>query len=206
VPSYGTQAERIDQFLFDHKDAMLFIAAGNEGTDENGIPDAGSVSDPATAKNAVVVGASLNANDIGFGGDAGSRAWFSSVGPAVPPDALLRVAPILMAPGDDGGDLANQGVDSEFHCRTQDNDQAEPVECDLVRGQSGTSFSSAAAAGAAMLVRDYFLQGTYPDGTTTNPGNEADQVHDGLQPDRGCQVQQRAGLRPDPARQRPAAR
>jgi hypothetical protein len=178
TPQYDLQAQRVDQFLFDHRDAMVFIAAGNEGddTDNNGIPDPGTVSSPATAKNAVVVGASYNANDTGTGFDANSRTGFSSVGPAVPADALLRVAPLLMAPGDDQFSLANMGVDSEFHCRTQDNDQDAPVECDLVRGLSGTSFASPAAAGAGLLVRDYFHQGFYPDGTTTNPNNAGDQV------------------------------
>jgi hypothetical protein len=178
TPQYDLQAQRVDQFLFDHRDAMVFIAAGNEGSDTNndGIPDPGTVSSPATAKNAVVVGASYNANDTGTGATANSRTGFSSVGPAVPADSLLRVAPLLMAPGDDQFSLGNMGVDSEFHCRTQDNDQDAPVECDLVRGLSGTSFASPAAAGAGLLIRDYFNQGFYPDGSTSNPSNEADQA------------------------------
>jgi hypothetical protein len=38
------------------------------------------------------------------------------------------------------------------------------------------SVSAAAASGAALVVRDYFAQGFYPDGTASNPGNASDLV------------------------------
>jgi hypothetical protein len=79
-----------------------------------------------------------------------------------------------MAPGTDAGTL---GLASEFHCRSNDNDQAiTPVECDVITGQISTSFASGAAAGAGLLVRDYFAMGFYPDGTNSNPGNASDKV------------------------------
>jgi hypothetical protein len=167
--TYGTDAIDVDQFLFDKKDAMVFISAGNSAQDTNqdGFPDASSVSTPATAKNASVIGASFSANPSGSGPNA--RAGFSSVGPVLGG----RIAPLLMAPGADAGGL---GEASEYNCRSLDNDQANPVECDEANGLSGTSFSSPAAAGAALVVRDYFAQGFYPDGTDTNPGNGTDQV------------------------------
>jgi len=68
------------------------------------------------------------------------------------------------------------GMDSPYACRTNDNDQSDPVECDLVQSLSSTSFAAAAASGAALLVRDWFQQGFYPDGTASNAGNAADQV------------------------------
>ncbi len=167
--TYGTDAIDVDQFLFDKKDALVFISAGNSAQDTNqdGLPEPSSVSTPATAKNAAVIGASFSANTSGTGPNA--RAGFSSVGPVIGG----RVAPLLMAPGADAGGL---GEASEYNCRTVDNDQANPVECDEANGLSGTSFSSPAAAGAALVVRDYFAQGFYPDGTDTNSGNGADQV------------------------------
>lgn len=166
---YGGDATDVDQFLFDNKDAMVFISAGNGGQDTNadGIPDPNTVSTPATAKSAVVVGASFSANNSGTGPN--SRVGFSSVGPVVGG----RVAPILMAPGADAGGL---GMAAEYSCRSLDNDQNNPVQCDIAQGLSGTSFSSPLAAGSAVLVRDYFAQGFYPDGTSANSGNAADQV------------------------------
>lgn len=174
-PSYGTGvsgAQRIDQFMFDQKDAIVFVSAGNAGTDANRdtYPDNGSVSDPATTKNGVSVGASNNAND-GGADYTKRRASFSSVGPATA--ASQRVAPLVMAPGEDVGGL---GIASEFNCRSNDNDQVGSVECDINQGSSGTSFASPAAAGSAMLVREYFAKGFYPDGTDLNPTNSADVV------------------------------
>jgi len=170
---YDSDAQKVDQFLFDKSDAMIFVAAGNSGRDKNAdrIPDPNTVGSPATAKNAIVVGASRNADDLGDPDLPESRWVSSSNGPATV--ASNRIAPLLMAPGTDAGGL---GLASEFHCRTNDNGQSDPVECDVISGQISTSFANAAAAGAGLLVRDYFAQGFYPDGTNTNPGNNADKV------------------------------
>jgi hypothetical protein len=169
APVYSTNATKIDQFLFDKKDAMVFVSAGNEGIDidNDGVPDPNTISDPASAKNAVVVGASTNAN----GASGLTRAGFSSVGPATQTNA--RIAPLLMAPGADNG---GTGFASEFACRSTDNDQTNPVDCQVSSGAQGTSFSSPAAAGTALVVRDYFAQGFYPDGTASNASNASDQV------------------------------
>ena len=87
------------------------------------------------------------------------------------------MAPLLMAPGTDFGAFsANMGMDSAYACRSTDNDQSAPVECDIAQGLSSTSYAAAAASGTALLVRDYFQQGFYPDGTSSDPGNAADQV------------------------------
>ncbi|HEX6852516.1 MAG TPA: hypothetical protein VF139_14050 [Candidatus Polarisedimenticolaceae bacterium] len=169
LPSYSTNARRIDEFLFDYKDAMVFVSAGNEGTDLNidGVPDPNTISDPASAKNAIVVGASTNAN----GASGLTRAGFSSVGPAT--QGNTRIAPLLMAPGADNG---GTGFASEFACRSGDNDQTNPVDCQVSSGAQGTSFSSPAAAGTALVIRDYFAQGFYPDGTASNASNASDKV------------------------------
>ena len=164
---YDANAMDVDDFMFDYPDALVFLAAGNFG--------ASGVFSPASAKSAVVVGATGNANDwLPDGGNQDDRASFSSIGPAT--SLSGRIAPILMAPGTDFlREGKNLGLDSETYCRTSDDNQAVPVECDVARGFSGTSTASAAAAGAALLVRDYFQQGFHPDGTSSNPGNAADQ-------------------------------
>jgi len=64
---YGSQ--RTDQFIWDHPDMAIFLAAGNEGRDGvkgasgfciggNGVIDSDSLFYPATAKNVITVGAS----------------------------------------------------------------------------------------------------------------------------------------------------
>ena len=172
--SFDVNAGKIDAFLSANSDTMVFVAAGNAGRDKNAdrIPDPNTIGAPATAKNIIAVGASRNADDLGNPNLPNSRWANSSNGPATP-GPLGRIAPLLMAPGTDAGSL---GLNSEFHCRSNDNNQTGPVECDVLSNQISTSFASAAAAGAGLLVRDYFAQGFYPDGTNANAGNAADQV------------------------------
>jgi len=173
--AYTSQSVDIDQFLVDKGSAMVVIAAGNNGADvdNNVVPDIQTLNDLATTKNAIVVGASRNADDLGAdtNTNAESRPLFSSVGPATG----NRVSPQLMAPGSDVG---TTGIGSEYACLTTDNNQTNPVECARRSALAGTSFAAAAASGAALVVRDYFAQGFYPDGRADNSLNAADQVAD----------------------------
>ena len=172
---YDGNATQTDSFIFDKGDALVFIAAGNNGADTGGdfIGEPFTVGAPGTTKNGVSVGASFDSNDQFNVNAPNNRATFSSNGPASS-TATLRVAPMIMAPGTDS--LGGQGLNSEYNCRTTDNDQNNPVQCDIVSALHGTSFATPAAAGAALLIRDYFAQGLYPDGTSSNPGNASDKV------------------------------
>ncbi len=171
--TYSTNSQKIDAFLNANSDAMVFVAVGNTGRDKDGdrIGDPNTINDPATARNIIAIGSSRTADDLGNRNLPDTRHNTSSNGPAT--IASNRIAPLLMAPGTDAGGL---GLASEFHCRSNDNDQNNNVECDVISGQISTSFASAAAAGAGLLVRDYFAQGFYPDGTNANPGNNSDKV------------------------------
>jgi hypothetical protein len=172
--TYTGYPQDIDRFLADKGDAIVFVSAGNDGrdADTNSIPDAGTLGTPATFKNGIAVGASANANDQFNVNTPNSRSNLSGVGPATA--ASGRVQPILMAPGTDIGGM---GLVSEFSCRTNDNDQSNPVECDIKEAPgASTSWAAGAASGAALLVRDYFSQGFYPDGTASNPNNASDKV------------------------------
>ncbi len=77
-----------------------------------------------------------------------------------------------MAPGAD--DDSTDDTQTAFACSSSDRDQDNPVECEIDEGHSGTSYAAAAASGAAMLIHDYFAQGFYPDGSSTDPDNAAD--------------------------------
>ena len=105
-------------------------------------PNATSISTPANAKNVVSVGAL----DHGASTDVAS---FSSRGPT----ADGRVKPDIMAPG--FGTLSASGDASH----TSNN-------C-FTKSLSGTSMSCPTAAGAAVLVRQYFSDGFYPTGAAT---------------------------------------
>jgi hypothetical protein len=61
--AYDAQCEDLDQFVWEHKDFLVLVAAGNDGVDVNppgGGIDLSSVTSPATAKNCLTVGASEN--------------------------------------------------------------------------------------------------------------------------------------------------
>ena len=56
--NYDTQARQVDQFMWNHQDALVLFSAGNSG--ESG---ARTINSPSTNKNGVSVGASLNDHD-----------------------------------------------------------------------------------------------------------------------------------------------
>ncbi|MFO0914973.1 MAG: S8 family serine peptidase [Pirellulales bacterium] len=57
---YDHYCRQLDKFVWDHPDFCVLVAAGNEGTDEDGdgVVNWGSISSPGTAKNCITVGAS----------------------------------------------------------------------------------------------------------------------------------------------------
>jgi subtilisin family serine protease len=59
---YDDQCRQFDQFVWDHKDFCFVIAAGNDGSDEDGDGKINlmSVTSPGTAKNCITVGACEN--------------------------------------------------------------------------------------------------------------------------------------------------
>ncbi|MCP3979736.1 MAG: S8 family serine peptidase [bacterium] len=181
--TYDNNAIDVDDFLDSYRQAMVFKSAGNSrssyrpapiteaGSGENGSAgDPCAITAPGTAKDLVVVGASRNASDPNPGPE--TRAFFTCVGP-VPGN---RIAPLLMAPGDDS--TGTLGLPAEFVCQSRDNDQVGATLCDVTTEHGGTSYAAPAAAGAAMLFRDYLAQGFYPDATADNPGNDGQRILD----------------------------
>lgn len=59
---YTADSAAVDQFTWDHPHFLTVFAGGNAGIDDNsnGVVDLGSIGSPATAKNALTVGASEN--------------------------------------------------------------------------------------------------------------------------------------------------
>jgi hypothetical protein len=87
---YGVDSWMLDQFIWSHPELLAVVAAGNAATDTNpadGVVDAGSIGSPATAKNALSVGAAEGRRDT-------TRVWRDSWPEdfAVEPIALDRMA------------------------------------------------------------------------------------------------------------------
>ena len=132
--NYDVQAMSVDQFMWDHKDFLIFFSNGNMFA-------AAQVGTPAVSKNSVGVGATQN------GAASGVKASFSSEGPTE--DG--RHKPTVCAPGDgvtplSGLASANGANDTGY------------------ANLSGTSMASPTAAGATALVRQYLTDGWYPTG------------------------------------------
>ena len=131
---YTAASQDADQVMWDHKDFLIFYAAGNAG------PGTGSVGSPSTNKNGVSVGATLR------GTSADSMATFSSCGPA----ADGRIKPDITVPG---SNIVSAGADRSI---TSNN-------CGTAT-MSGTSMASPGATGLTALIRQYFTDGWYPTG------------------------------------------
>lgn len=135
--SYTTSDTEIDKFMYMNDDTLIFVSGGN-----NAAAGIGSVASPALSKNVVAVGASLSERDTSF--NRNHVAYFSSWGPTF--DG--RIKPDVLAPG--------RRVVSA----------AAGATCAVTMKQ-GTSMSTPVAAGSALLVRQYFMDGFYPRGVRT---------------------------------------
>jgi subtilisin family serine protease len=132
--NYSAGSQDVDEFMWNHKDFLIFFAAGNSG------PGTGSVGSPSTAKSAVSVGATQRAES------ADSMAGFSSCGPT----ADGRIKPEITVPGVSIRSAATDGNVTTDNCGTI--------------SFSGTSMASPGAAGLAALIRQYYTEGWYPGG------------------------------------------
>jgi len=189
--TYTLAARQIDQFLVNNRDYMVFSPVGSQGFDpstdgtggliwpdlfdggESNKPDPTlvhplQIPPPATAKNSVTVGATLD--DVwtvyGTANSEEDDYGITSHGPAT--KLSLRTAPLLMAVGVDGtGYFGYPLMAAAATNRSHDNDNTEPVENEIDDQNFGTSFSAGFASAAGAVVRDYFAQGFYPTATRT---------------------------------------
>ena len=136
--NYPQSARDVDAFIWDHPDSLVLFNTGNLGGGSVSPPS--SLSAPGSAKNTVQVGGTR-----ATGNDDDRISSFTLFGPTI--DG--RIKPDLVGPA------RVTAADIDF-----DNN---PNTCDATR-QSGTSWASPTLAGAAALVRQYFIEGFYPKG------------------------------------------
>ncbi|MBC7742466.1 MAG: S8 family serine peptidase [Bdellovibrionaceae bacterium] len=168
--AYEKNAASVDEAMFAKQDLLVVFAAGNSGIDKNkdGRVDSGSVSTPATSKNALAVGASENLLAVGGiqklikdlrGGEWGAEpmgsstvsdningmAMFSSRGPTL--DG--RIKPDIVAPGTNIVSVRSQQPTAEPLWGAYNNDYVY---------SGGTSMAAPLAAGAAVVTRQILIQ------------------------------------------------
>jgi hypothetical protein len=173
---YAAGSRAVDEFMWNHPDMAILYAAGNSGIDanRNGYVDEDSLASPATAKNAITVGASDNERASGGYNPGGPCAtWFecwASDFPANPTrnDALSDTRQELAAfssrgPTDDGRikpDLVAPGTNI---VSTRSGLAAGSLWGNYAANpyyvySGGTSMATPLMAGAATLVREYYVE------------------------------------------------
>ncbi|MBN1583155.1 MAG: S8 family serine peptidase [Anaerolineae bacterium] len=177
--SYNSYSEDVDQFIWDHPDFTILFSAGNEGRDgdSDGVVDSYSLDSPGTAKNCITVGASENSRASG-GYNPGGACWtWGGTGGCWPPDYgtnpirddLLsddpgglaafssrgpvedgRYKPDLVAPGTNIASTKSLSATAATGWGLLD-----PERMYMYMG--GTSMATPLVAGAAALVRGYYV-------------------------------------------------
>ena len=140
--NYSARSQDVDRYIWEHRDFLIVYAAGNSGAGNAEF----SVGSPSTNKNGLSIGSSrtsaTSANDNNISSFS-SRGWTSDG----------RIKPDVMTPGCNSAATNNGNVGGAVNCGAS--------------GGCGTSFASPIAVGAALLARQYFVDGFYPSGART---------------------------------------
>jgi uncharacterized protein (TIGR03437 family) len=160
---YDQDAADIDDIMWRLRDYNIFFSAGND--------ESGTMKVTSAAKNNVVVAATDSPT---IGSSIENIAEYSNHGPTL--DG--RIKPDIAAPGavraatENSGITTNQFGFTVQTSRTAQDAAVNPANPNNNRSFStveGTSFSSPMVAGGALLVRQYFTDGYYPNGARNAP-------------------------------------
>jgi len=137
--NYSARSQDVDRYMWEHKDFLIVYAAGNSGSNNVDF----SVGSPSTNKNGLSIGSSRRSptatSDDNISAYS-SRGWTSDG----------RIKPDLIVPGSNVAAGRDMTVDGTPNCNTNSG--------------GGTSYAAPVAVAAAVLVRQYYMDGFYPSG------------------------------------------
>jgi len=172
---YTDQARDVDSYLWDHKDHLFVVAAGNSGDDidQNGVIDPDSIGSPAIAKNVLTIGATENDRSPSSGGCSTSsppNLCWSAYGYGTPfagdfvSDKIDGMAAFSSrGPADDGRikpEIVAPGVNI---ISARSHDPVAAYDSDDLYGndyayKSGTSMATPMISGLAALMRQWLAE------------------------------------------------
>ncbi len=157
---YSSDSMILDQFVWDNPDFSVLVAGGNDGVDadSDGLVDLYSMGAPATAKNAITVGASEN-NQSAFNAFSWSG-YVSPIGTDSPADNPAGLAPFSSrGPTLDGRYKPDIVAPGTFIASTRSSMSSStgwfPIDDDYMYN-GGTSMATPIAAGGTAIIRQYF--------------------------------------------------
>ncbi|HSA22792.1 MAG TPA: S8 family serine peptidase, partial [Myxococcota bacterium] len=168
---YDADSASIDRAAWELNDLLVVFAAGNAGSDDQGNPVQRSLGGTgSTAKNSLVLGGSGPVELDIYGSIFRLQEdllVFSSQGPT----GDNRLKPDLVAPGMVFSASSDEDAAVDLGCcdvygnpKRASNNQDGNCDVDSGWGTFGTSFSSPIAVGAALLARQYFVEGYWRTG------------------------------------------
>ena len=149
---YSELSRQVDDYLHKKPDTLVIFPVGNQG-----LSGTFTVGNPGTSKNAIIVGSYTASNDLTDAPIESTVSYFSSIGPTY--DG--RIKPDILAPGHNVVSARASSVHNQATAAATAAAASTLKTCNQVEHEkSGTSTSVPSVAGAALLMRQYFMDPT----------------------------------------------